>query len=126
MKLQKMIQVETVSSREDKDPARFYQLHKVMEELFPNVFSKCEKYDFDGNLLVRYPGKDPNKQPIVLISHLDVVPAEGKWTYPPFEGKIVNGKIYGRGTFDVKCGVFGFYQAAEELIKEGYVPECDI
>ena len=126
LKLQKMIQVETVSSREDKDPAKFRQLHKVMEELFPNVFSKCEKYDLDGNLLVRYPGKDPNKQPIVLISHLDVVPAEGQWTYPPFEGRIVDGKIYGRGSFDVKCGVFSFYQAAEELIKEGYVPECDI
>ena len=97
-----------------------------MKELFPTVFSRCEVHDIDGNLLVRYEGKDPSKQPIVLISHLDVVPAEGEWTYPPFEGRIVEDRIYGRGSFDVKCGVFAFYQATEELLKEGYVPECDI
>lgn len=126
LKLQKMIQVETVSHRGIEEPEKFRKLHKVMEELFPNVFSHCEKYDIDGNLLVRYKGKDPSKQPIVLISHLDVVPAEGEWTYPPFEGKIIDGKIHGRGSFDVKCGVFAFYEAAEELIKDGYVPDCDI
>ena len=126
LKLQKMIQVETVSYRNRPDPEKFRRLHKVMEELFPTVFARCEKYEVDGNLLVRYKGKHPEKQPIVLISHLDVVPAEGDWTYPPFEGKIVDGKIHGRGSFDVKCGVFSFYQAAEELLKEGYEPECDI
>jgi len=125
-KLQKMIRVETVSIRDQPDPAKFRKLHKVMEELFPNVFKSCEKIDLDGNLLVRWQGKNPDMQPIVLTSHLDVVPADGEWTYPPFEGKIVDDKIYGRGAFDVKCGVFSFYQAVEELIKEGYVPECDI
>lgn len=126
LKLQKMIQVETVSIRGEPDPDKFRKLHKVMEELFPNVFSNCEKYDIDGNLLVRWPGKDSSKQPIVITSHLDVVPAEGDWTYPPFEGRIVDGKIYGRGSFDVKCGVMSFYQAVEELIKEGYQPDCDV
>ena len=125
-KLQKMIQVDTVSVRDQPDPDKFRKLHKVMEELFPNVFKSCEKIDLDGNLLVRWQGKNPDMQPIVLTSHLDVVPADGEWTYPPFEGKIVDDKIYGRGAFDVKCGVFSFYQAVEELIKEGYVPECDI
>ncbi len=125
-KLQKMIQVDTVSVRDQPDPDKFRKLHKVMEELFPNVFKSCEKIDLDGNLLVRWQGKNPDMQPIVLTSHLDVVPADGDWTYPPFEGKIVDDKIYGRGAFDVKCGVFSFYQAVEELIKEGYVPECDI
>ncbi len=125
-KLQKMIQVETVSVRDQPDPDKFRKLHIVMEELFPNVFSKCEKVDLDGNLLVSWKGKNPDMQPIVLTSHLDVVPADGDWIYPPFEGKIVDDKIYGRGAFDVKCGVFSFYQAVEELIKEGYEPECDV
>ena len=125
-KLQKMIQVETVSVRDQPDPDKFRKLHKVMEELFPNVFNKCEKIDLDGNLLVRWKGKNPDMQPIVLTSHLDVVPADGEWTYPPFEGKIVDDKVYGRGSFDVKCGVFSFYQAVEELIKDGYEPECDV
>ena len=126
LKLQKMIQVETVSVRGQENPDKFRKLHKVMEELFPDVFSNCEKYDIEGSLLVKWKGKDSHKQPIVITSHLDVVPVEGEWKYPPFEGRIVDGKIYGRGSFDVKCGVMAFYQAVEELIKEGYVPECDI
>ncbi len=125
-KLQKMVQTETVSVRGKPDPDKFRRLHKVMEGLFPNVFKHCEKFDLDGNLLVRWKGKDSSLQPIVLTSHLDVVPAEGEWTYPPYEGRIVDGKIYGRGSFDVKCGVMSFYQAVEELIEEGYVPECDV
>ena len=126
LKLQKMINVETVSVRGKDNPELFRKLHKVMEDLFPRVFEVCEKIDIDGNLLVRWKGRDSNKKPIVLTSHLDVVAAEGDWKYPPFEGKIVDGKIYGRGSFDVKCGVFAFYQAVEELIESGYTPECDV
>ncbi len=126
LKLQKMIQVETESHRGIEDPDKFRKLHKVMEGLFPNVFSVCEKHDIDGNLLVRWKGRDSGMQPIILISHLDVVAAEGEWKYPPYSGTIADGKIYGRGTFDVKCAVFSFYQAVEELIQEGYVPPCDV
>ena len=125
-KLQKMIKVDTTSYRGVEDPDKFRKLHKVLEELYPSVFEKCKKIDIDGNLLVKWKGKNSKLDPIILISHLDVVPAEGKWTYPPFSGKIVDGKIYGRGTGDIKCNVACFYQAVEELIKEGYTPACDV
>ena len=125
-KFQKMIKVETVSDPEKENPDKFRKLHACMEKLFPTVFEKCEKIDIDGNLLVKWKGKNSKLNPIILISHLDVVPAEGDWTYPPFSGTIADGKIYGRGTGDIKCGVFSFYQAAEELLKEGYKPECDV
>lgn len=125
-KFQKMIKVETVSVAGEPDPDKFRKLHKVMEKLFPTVFEKCEKIDIDGNLLVKWKGKNSKLNPIILISHLDVVAAEGEWSYPPFSGTIADGKIYGRGTGDIKCGVFSFYQAVEELIKEGYKPACDV
>ena len=125
-KLSKMIQVETISYRDKPDPDKFRKLHKLIEKLYPHVFKTCEKIDIDGNLLVKWKGKNPKLDPIILISHLDVVPAEGKWKYPPFSGKIVGNKIYGRGTGDVKCNVSCFYQAVEELIIEGYKPECDV
>jgi succinyl-diaminopimelate desuccinylase len=40
-------------------------------------------------------------------THMDVVPAgDGKkWKYPPFSGKIANGKIIGRGACDAKCSL---------------------
>lgn len=42
------------------------------------------------------------KELIGIIDHLDVVPEGENWTYPPFEGTIVDNKIYGRGAIDDK------------------------
>ena len=126
-KLSKMIQYETVSHRDDPEVEKFRGFHKVLESLFPTVFNKLEKIEIDGNIMMKWSGKNPSLDPIILISHIDVVPAEGEWTYPPFSGHITDDyKIYGRGTGDIKCGVFSFYQACEELLKDGYVPECDV
>ena len=125
-KLSKMIQVETVSHRDFPEVEKFRGFHKTLEELFPNVFEKLEKIEIDGNLMMRWPGKNPDMKPIILISHQDVVPAEGEWKYPPFSGTIADGKVWGRGAGDIKEGVMCFYQAAEELLKEGYTPECDV
>ena len=125
-KLSKMIQVETVSRRDDPQVEKFRNFHKTLEELFPTVFEKLEKIEIDGNLLMHWKGSDPSLDPIILISHLDVVAAEGEWKYPPFSGTIAEGRIWGRGTADIKEGVMCFYQAAEELLKEGYVPKCDV
>ena len=47
--LSKMIQVETVSTREDPQIEKFRGFHKTMEELFPTVFEKLEKIEIDGN-----------------------------------------------------------------------------
>ena len=125
-KLSKLVQVETVSSREDPQIEKFRGMHKVMAELFPTVFEKLEKIEIDGNLMMKWKGTDPSLDPIILISHLDVVPAEGEWKYPPFSGTIADGKVWGRGAGDIKEGVMCFYQAAEELLKEGYTPKCDV
>jgi succinyl-diaminopimelate desuccinylase len=39
---------------------------------------------------------------IAVLGHVDVVPVTGDWIYPPFSGKLVDGKIYGRGALDDK------------------------
>lgn len=125
-KLSKMVQYETVSHVGNPEIEKFRGFHKVLEELFPTVFHNLEKIEIDGNLLMKWKGTDSSLDPIILISHQDVVPAEGKWTYPPFSGTIADGKIWGRGSADIKCGVMCFYQAVEELLNDGYVPKCDV
>ncbi|MDD4213160.1 MAG: M20/M25/M40 family metallo-hydrolase [Bacilli bacterium] len=125
-KLSLMIQKETISIRGEDQADKFREFHNTIESLFPNVFKHCEKIDIDGNLIVKWKGKNSSLDPIMLISHQDVVEATGEWTYPPFSGTIVDGKIYGRGSCDVKCGIMTFYQAVEELIQEGYEPMCDV
>ncbi|MDJ0865305.1 MAG: M20/M25/M40 family metallo-hydrolase [Myxococcota bacterium] len=50
----------------------------------------------------RVPGTG-RRPPVVLLSHLDVVPAEGSgWAVDPFEGMVVGGYVVGRGALDAK------------------------
>lgn len=124
-KLSRMVQVETISDRADPSIEKFLAFHKLLEELFPKVFAACEKVEIDGNLLLKWSGKS-SKDPILLMSHMDVVEATGEWKYPPFSGTIAEGKVWGRGSADTKCSLMAFLQAAEEMLTEGYVPACDI
>ncbi len=124
-KLAKMVQCETISHRGVQEVEKFRDFHKVLQNLFPTVFEKLEKVDIDGNLLMKWKGKSSEK-PVLFMSHQDVVEASGAWTYPPFSGTVSEGLIYGRGTGDTKCSVMAFYQATEELLKQGFVPQKDI
>ena len=124
-KLSKMIRCETVSYKDVDRREKFLEFHSLLEELFPLVHSKLEKTEIDGNLLFYWKGKSGEK-PLVLMSHQDVVPAEGEWIHGPFSGDIADGKVWGRGSGDIKCNVMGFFQAVEELIAEGYKPEQDV
>lgn len=55
-----------------------------------------------GNVIARLEG-DGSERPLFLFGHLDVVPAEpDQWTYPPFEGVIADGFVWGRGALDMK------------------------
>lgn len=124
-KLSEMVQYETISKRGEVNTEKFLGFHKVLENLFPTVHEKLEKTEIDGNLLFKWKGKSSEK-PILIMSHQDVVEATGEWKYPPFSGEVAEGKVWGRGTSDTKCTVMAFLQAAEELLKEGYTPDCDV
>jgi succinyl-diaminopimelate desuccinylase len=50
---------------------------------------------------------------LIFNGHLDVVPAgdSSQWKYPPFQGKLSKGRIYGRGASDMKSGIASFIHA---------------
>lgn len=123
--LSKLIQVETISSRENKDITKFLGFHKVLRETFPNLFGAVECEEFDGSLLLKWKGTDSSLKPVMLMNHHDVVEASGEWTHPPFSGAIADGKVWGRGTLDTKGGLAMMLQAAEELVKDGFTPKRD-
>jgi acetylornithine deacetylase/succinyl-diaminopimelate desuccinylase-like protein len=57
------------------------------------------------NLVARLPGQG-RASPLLLYGHVDVVTTENQtWRYPPFEGKLVDGYIWGRGALDMKGGI---------------------
>ncbi len=124
-KLSRMVQCETVSRRGEDRREKFLRFHELLAELFPLVHEKLEKTEIDGNLLFYWKGRS-GERPVVLMSHQDVVPAEGAWEHEPFSGDIADGKVWGRGSADTKCSVMAFFQAVEELLAVGYEPEQDV
>ena len=122
-KLSKMVQCDTTSHAGETEIEKYLGFHKVLEELFPLVHKELQKTEIDGNLLYYWKGKSSEK-PILLMSHQDVVPAEGEWIHAPFSGDIADGKVWGRGTADTKCTVMAFLEAVEELLAEGFVQMC--
>ena len=55
-----------------------------------------------GNLYARLPGNG-SKRPIVLLSHIDVVPAtDSAWQIGPWSGETRHGAVWGRGALDMK------------------------
>ena len=121
-----MVQKETISSRFDSDRTKFLEFHELLEEMFPNVHKMCEKHVFDGSLLFKWNGKG-NHEPILFMSHHDVVEATGTWEHEAFSGDIdEEGRVWGRGAVDTKASLFCMLTAVEELMADGFEPEGDV
>lgn len=70
------------------------------------------------NLLARMEGT--GKAPCVHFNgHLDVVPVGDGWTRDPFGGEISGGRLYGRGTSDMKAGIAASLYAMEAVRRAG-------
>jgi acetylornithine deacetylase/succinyl-diaminopimelate desuccinylase-like protein len=56
-----------------------------------------------GSVAARLRGDGTGGPPLLLLSHLDVVPAPDElWTHGPFDGDLADGQIWGRGALDMK------------------------
>lgn len=92
---------------------------RVLEAYFRRSGFDEIRRDGYGNVVGVIRGKKPGKR-ILFDGHMDTVPVEDeeKWIYPPFGGKIVDGKIYGRGTSDMKGAVAAMVEAAANFAKD--------
>ena len=124
------LQIKTISPEKeiDFDSLAFFQFNKYLKESYPLVDSLLEKRQFNHfSHLFHWQGSDPSLNPVILMAHLDVVPVIKEnlpdWKQPPFEGKIVNDTLWGRGTIDDKIGVIGLLEATESLLIKGYQPK---
>ncbi|MBN2897991.1 MAG: dipeptidase PepV [Clostridia bacterium] len=59
------------------------------------------------------------KEMVGVLAHLDVVPEGEGWTYPPYEGKVADGRIYGRGILDDKGPIIMTIYAMKAILDAG-------
>lgn len=97
---------------------------------------KYIKKQFDGagitsffqgdNLLIHLKGLDQTRT-FIFNSHVDVVDVGDatKWIQSPWSGQIADGRVYGRGSSDMKAGVFASMKTAMALAQNQELP-CDV
>lgn len=89
----------------------------VLVERLSKLGFKEERLNFDDtqNFWLR---RGQEKPLLTFLGHTDVVPPGplDKWDSPPFEPTIRDGKLYGRGTADMKGGVACFVTALERFV----------
>jgi acetylornithine deacetylase/succinyl-diaminopimelate desuccinylase-like protein len=78
-------------------------------------------------LVGRLRGSRGGGKPIVLLNHMDVVPAdEGEWSFPPWSGQIEGGMVRGRGALDMKGFAIVQLLALRLLVERGERPGHDV
>lgn len=92
-----------------KDKAGYYADHTF--ENRPNLFGKLK-------------GTGGGKS-ILLSGHMDVVQRGSKWTKNPFGGEVVENRIYGRGTVDMKGGIAAMVAAIKAIQLAGVTLKGD-
>jgi carboxypeptidase PM20D1 len=132
-RLGEAIRFRTVSSRDAEkfDRAPFAALLDWFEASYPAVYTGLRsERRADSSLLLHWPGSDPALPVGIFMAHLDVVPVEpgteGDWTYPPFDGVVADGHIWGRGALDVKSSAVALHEAITLLLAYDFQPERGI
>jgi carboxypeptidase PM20D1 len=143
-RLSAAIRIPTLSNLdyEATDFAPFDTFRALLTERFPLFHERCELEVVNGySLIYRWPKGGNNADtpagditgapgPIALMAHYDVVPVEEgteqDWEQPPFSGALVDGVVWGRGTLDIKTQVLAQMEAAENLMRAGFLPTRDI
>jgi succinyl-diaminopimelate desuccinylase len=81
--------------------------------------------DGRANVVARIRGE--GRGHLVFTGHIDVVPPGGQeWSHGPFDADLVDGRIYGRGSADMKGGVASIVTAMAALVASGFRPKADI
>ena len=113
------------------DSNAFRDFRDFLETAYPRVHERATRTVINGHSLVFHlQGTDASLQPVLFLSHFDVVPVEdntlGEWTHPPFAGVVDDGIVWGRGSVDDKIGVMALMEALETLLLDGARPRRSI
>lgn len=99
------------------------------EDLISHPAYCSDRKDYSGNpnVVAVLKGKGEGRS-LILNGHIDVVPEgdENDWLHDPFSGHIENGKLFGRGTTDMKGGTVALLLAIEAIVSSGIKLKGDV
>ena len=138
--LQKMIAIPSVTGDEAK-------IQKFLADYLAGIGLDVDTWETNWEELKKHPAYRPvargyegrpnivatlkgtgGGRSLLLNGHTDVIPVGGGegWSDDPWSAKIKNGRIYGRGSCDMKSGVASHIMAVECLLAAGVKPKGDI
>lgn len=102
-------------------------LCRELLEPFGASFEEFEPAPGRASLLATVGAGDGRRPTLIVNGHLDVVPVHRPgWTHDPFAGELEDGRLYGRGTADMKGGIAAAVEALAALERAGREPACDV
>lgn len=112
---------ELVKINSENPPGNERAVSKYIKDFLDDLKIPTELIEFEKNRfdVIASIG---NGDGLMFNGHMDTVPAGdlSKWKYGPFEGRIMNGKIYGRGSSDMKGGIAAILSAVKNLSKKNF------
>ena len=122
--------------------AAMLAFHDFLQTTYPAFHGvAARRVIAEQSLIYRWPARqgddaatganlDARPRPVAFAAHMDVVPINAgtadQWSYPPFDGVIAEGAVWGRGALDDKGSLIALMEAAERLIASGFQPSRDI
>ena len=145
--LQQLIRIPSVNPWFGGNPGGEAEVQAVIAEKMRGLGAKVETWEPNADKLAEYAGRAgyyagrsfnerPNQAAVVrgagggksllLTGHIDVVPPGEGWSVDPFAAVRKQGRIYGRGTVDMKGGVAAMIMALEAVLASGLQTNGDV
>jgi acetylornithine deacetylase/succinyl-diaminopimelate desuccinylase-like protein len=123
--LSDLIRINTSNPTHPERPAAEWVAQKLDEVGIESTILESESGR--ASTIARITGSNPDRKPLLIHGHLDVVPADAQeWSVHPFAGEVKDDYVWGRGAVDMKDMDAMTLAVIREWTRKGVQPERDI
>jgi len=123
--LSQLIRINTSNPTHPERPAAEWVAERLAEAGIEATILESERGR--ASTIARVPGRNPDRKPLLIHGHLDVVPADAsEWSVDPFAGELREDYLWGRGAVDMKDMDAMTLAVIREWARTGVQPERDI
>ncbi|MEM3655903.1 MAG: ArgE/DapE family deacylase [Thermoprotei archaeon] len=104
----------------ENPPAENYEVLLYIRDFLKRFGLDCELHNPADGAWALTSSHGDGDDGLIFYGHADVVPAgdPSKWVHPPYSGRVVGGRIYGRGASDMKAGLAAELFAYTQLYQD--------